>query len=108
VNIGYFTNQPDSQSSKFDLIKEQFTNVNIKAITFNSENLKSTVESLFNKSNEYDIFIYSSIYLKYIAPYLSNLKQYLPKEHIDMYDIRAISEIGTFKNELVGLVNINK
>jgi len=45
------------------------------------------VGSLLNKKSEkYDIFLYYASYTKEYGPHLLNLEEWIPKEHINMYD----------------------
>ena len=107
MNIGIFSNNDDSLSSFLNAIKKQFPDVNGELIKYDASNFKSSVDSSFNLSKKYDIYFYDSYYIKYIAPYLSNLKEYLSNEHIDIYDSKLDNEMGIYKDKLIGLVNIN-
>jgi len=84
--------------------------VNVELLVFDKPtdsytNFKSLIVSLFKKSNNmYDIFYYDSLYSFIFGPYLLNLKDYLPKEFIEMYDAKIINETCTHQNSLVGLV----
>jgi len=70
---------------------------------------KTLVETLLKKSNSpYDIYIYESIHTSIYGSYLLNLNDYLPKEHIEMYNSKLIKEeFINEKDELVGLVMLN-
>ena len=82
---------------KFDVIKYEKP-------TDSYSYFKTLVESLLKKSTSpYDVYYYDSTYLNIYGPYLLNLSDYLPKEHIDMYKI--VKEACTYgENEVVGLV----
>ena len=82
-------------------------------------NFKSLVESSLKKSNninndknsnneihstKFDIYIYDSKYTNIYGPYLLDLKNNLPEEHIEMYNPKVVSEICTYKDKVVGLV----
>jgi len=81
-------------------------------------NFKSLVETSLKKSNNindknstneinnkiYDIYIYDNKYTKIYGPYLLDLKDNLPKEYIELYDSKIVSEVCTYKDKLVGLV----
>jgi len=88
--------------------------VNVELLIFDKPtdsytNFKSLIVSLFKKSNNtYDIFYYDSLYSFIFGPYLLNLKDYLPKEFIGMYDPKIINETCTNQDSIVGLpVNIS-
>jgi len=60
---------------------------------------------LLRKSNKYDLYFYNSIYTWSFEHHFLNLKELLPKDHVDMYtDID--SEMFSYNNKLVGLVVI--
>jgi len=68
---------------------------------------KSLVESLIKKPQRpYEIYFYESKFTNIYGKYLLNLNDYLPKDHIKMYDSRVLSEECTYKDKLVGIVNI--
>ena len=56
------------------------------------------------KNKKFDIYIYDNKYTNIYGPYLLNLKDYLPKEYIKMYDSKIVSELCTYKDKVVGLV----
>ncbi|KAL6628683.1 periplasmic binding protein-like II [Neocallimastix sp. 'constans'] len=57
---------------------------------------------LLRKSNKYDLYFYNSIYTWSFEHHFLNLKELLPKDHVDMYtDID--SEMFSYNNKLVGL-----
>ncbi|ORY31687.1 hypothetical protein LY90DRAFT_76374 [Neocallimastix californiae] len=65
------------------------------------------IESLLKKSSKYDLYFYDNAYTQTYGPYLLDLKQYLPKEHIDIYNSELLSQSCEYENKLVGLVNIS-
>jgi len=75
--------------------------------SFNS--FKLFIESSLKKSNNtFDIYFFDNRYTSTFGSDLLNLKEFLPKEHIEMYDSETIKETCTYyKNDsekLVGLV----
>eukprot|EP00833_Pecoramyces_ruminatium_P018892 jgi/Orpsp1_1/1192924/evm.model.d7180000096934.1 len=62
------------------------------------------IESLFiKKTNKYDLIYYDNAYTQKYGKYLLDLKKYLPKEHIEMYNEKIISESCIFEDKIVGL-----
>jgi len=99
VNILIFTINSNSQYVK--LIKDKFPDVNVATKTIvKGEDIKLSMDN-----KKYDIYLYESEYTNIIAPYLIDLNNILPKEHINLYDTKVVSELGTFKNELISLVS---
>jgi len=98
--------------------------LNMEMITFTNPsdsfaNFKSLVETSLKKSNnihynkssskeihstKYDIYIFDNRYTNIYGPYLLDLKENLPKEYIEMYDSKILSETSYYKDKLVGLV----
>jgi len=62
---------------------------------------------LQKKTKKYDIFFYYGTYTKRYGKYFINLEDWLPKEHIDMYDPQIISKSCLYNNKVVGLVKYN-
>ncbi|KAL6631525.1 periplasmic binding protein-like II, partial [Neocallimastix sp. 'constans'] len=58
---------------------------------------------LQKKTKKYDIFFYYGTYTKRYGKYFINLEDWLPKEHIDMYDPQIISKSCLYNNKVVGL-----
>ncbi|ORX81335.1 periplasmic binding protein-like II, partial [Anaeromyces robustus] len=58
---------------------------------------------LRKKSTKYDIYFYENIYTTKFEPHFINLKEWLPKEHIDMFTHVEKSESYFYNNKLVGL-----
>jgi len=115
VNINLFAYITDINDSITDFYFDFFKytegkNLNAKINPYfilykNSKNsLQSSIES--SLKNFYDIFIYDSVHLNVFDPYLLDLRNYLPKEHIEMYDSRIINETCIYKEKLIGLVKI--
>ncbi|ORX50629.1 periplasmic binding protein-like II [Piromyces finnis] len=62
------------------------------------------IEVLLKKyDNKYDIYFYENTYLQKYSPYLLDLSNYLPKDYIDMYDQKTISELCRYDNKLIGI-----
>ncbi|KAL6590477.1 periplasmic binding protein-like II [Neocallimastix californiae] len=78
-----------------------FSELNSTIITTDYE---STLDSLFQrKSNKYDLIFFDNIYIKRFGPYLLNLKNVLPKDHIDMYMEGVAKQTCMYNDKLVGL-----
>jgi len=103
VNIALISNDPNYSLPYLDEIKEKYPYVNTEIIPYDAANFESFIESLFNESKKYDIFIYEIINLKYIAQYMSDLKQSISDEYLDRYNSNLIKESCIYKNKLVGL-----
>jgi len=72
---------------------------------FSLNNENDRTQYLLNKKHsKYDIFFFDNMYTSQNAPYLLKLDQYLPKEHIDMYNKHILSQIGYHEGHLVALV----
>jgi len=72
------------------------------------EEYESVVESLLKKKNskkkkDIDIYFYDCAYTNKYGPYLINLHNILPKDHIDMYNPKILSETCLYEDYLVGL-----
>jgi len=69
----------------------------------------SMVETYLRKKDSkkkiviYDILFYDIVYSHRFGPYLLNLYDILPKDHIDMYHPKVIQESCNFKDKIVGL-----
>ncbi|OUM56508.1 hypothetical protein PIROE2DRAFT_18865 [Piromyces sp. E2] len=84
-----------------DLMIELHTNSNFTVLTSDFEQL---IISLFKKkSTKYDIIFYDHIYTTKFGSYLENLKNYLPKNHIEMYESRILKITSFYGDQLVGL-----
>ncbi|ORX83231.1 periplasmic binding protein-like II [Anaeromyces robustus] len=79
-------------------------NVHSTADLKNFESFAFSVESLLiKKSNKYDIYYYDNSYTQKYGPYLLDLKEYLPEEHIKMYNQEIVEKSCIYKDKLVGL-----
>ncbi|ORX52872.1 hypothetical protein BCR32DRAFT_288114 [Anaeromyces robustus] len=65
----------------------------------------SMIETVMKKTTnlKYHIYFYDNLYISKYGPYLLNIENYLPKEHIDMYDAKILNSVCKYKDELVGL-----
>jgi len=86
-------------------------NIKVKLILMTRSNSTDSLvnngamfESLLKKKNsKYDIFFYDGTFSHNYGPYLLNLNELLPKVHIDMYNKKILSQIGIYKDKIVGL-----
>jgi len=71
----------------------------------NQESFATAVDQLLKKkSNKYDLYYYDNAYTPQYGKYLLDLRKYLPKEYIDMYQPKLIEKTCEYENKLVGLV----
>ena len=71
------------------------------------DDLGSSIQALLSKkSTKYDIFFYDNIYAKRFSEHLVDLKEHLPKNHMDMYNHSVIQDICSYEGKWVGLVCI--
>lgn len=72
-------------------------------------NYGSIIEALLNKkSSKYDIYFYYASYTKKLGYFFENLTNWIPQNHIDMYDHGIINNSCKYEDTVVGLVNIYK
>ncbi|OUM58657.1 hypothetical protein PIROE2DRAFT_16014 [Piromyces sp. E2] len=68
------------------------------------DNYGTLIEALLKKNkNNYDIYFYESNCLSVYSSYFLDLKKYLSKELIELYDSKILSELCIYDNKLVGL-----
>jgi len=60
-------------------------------------------QTLKKKNNKYDIYYYDNGYTQKYGPYLLNLKKYLSKDHIGIYDPKILEMACEYDDALVGL-----
>jgi len=73
--------------------------------TVNKDFYSSTIDSLLSKkSHKYDVFIYDPLFTRRYAPYFIDLNDYIPKEHMDLYDTEETYNSGYYNGQCVGLV----
>ncbi|ORX79715.1 periplasmic binding protein-like II [Anaeromyces robustus] len=103
--------------SQYPLYVEEFNkyaknnniDIELKVIIYTPENSSvtdfgTTIEYLLKReSTKYDIIFYDNVYNAKYSPYFVNLKDFLPKQHIEMYSSGYIPEICKFKDKWVGL-----
>jgi len=92
--------------------------MNYENPTSSYEKFKLLVESSLKKSNnihnisneenatKFDLYFFDTRFTNLYGPYLLNLKDYIPKEFIEMYNSDIIEKTSFYNNELVGLVII--
>jgi len=96
-----------------DYAKEHNIDISIKIdiytplnSTTNTEDFGSEIEYLLKKKkNKYDIILYDTIYSPRYAPYFIDLKDYIPKEHIDLYSSTFANQTCTYQGKWFGLVS---
>ncbi|ORX78328.1 hypothetical protein BCR32DRAFT_247245 [Anaeromyces robustus] len=65
----------------------------------------TSIDALLNKkSTKYDIYFYFGTYTNTYGSNFADLRDYLPKEHIDLYDKNIIDNTCTYDKKLVGLM----
>jgi len=74
--------------------------------TSNIENYGTTIESLLvKKSEKYDIYFFYASYPKKYGEHFIDLREYLPKESIEIFDKSILlNQCSSYNNKLVGLV----
>jgi len=74
--------------------------------TSDIENYGTTIESLLEKkSTKYDIYFFYASYSKKYNDHFINLREYLPKESIEVFDESILQhQCTSYNNKLVGLV----
>ncbi|OUM65896.1 hypothetical protein PIROE2DRAFT_59740 [Piromyces sp. E2] len=90
-------------------IKNNNLDIKLKIILFTEANATTQskddgelLSSLFSReSTKYDIIFYDNVYTNKFAPYLVNLRDYLPKEHIELFEPGITPEICTYNNKLI-------
>eukprot|EP00833_Pecoramyces_ruminatium_P008379 jgi/Orpsp1_1/1182411/evm.model.c7180000081171.1 len=69
------------------------------------ENYSATIYSLLSKhSQKYDVYYFYSAYAKKYGEYFADIRKYLPKEHLDLFDQEILENTCTSKGDiLIGL-----
>jgi len=81
-----------------------FTSLTNHNTTSYVNNYGLVIDSLLQKkTNKYDLFFYYSAHSKKYGPYLENLDELLPREHIQMFDPEILSTSCIYDNKTVGL-----
>eukprot|EP00833_Pecoramyces_ruminatium_P004711 jgi/Orpsp1_1/1178743/evm.model.c7180000066564.2 len=91
--------------------KENNLNINLNLNFVSNVNLvngdveyESFLDTLFmKKSKKYDIIFFDNIYRAKFGSYMLDLKNLLPKEHIDMYMEGIANQTCIFNNRIIGL-----
>jgi len=108
ATFNYYIDSFNEYSKKNNLnIKVKLNLLSNSNTTFFMNNLGYMVESLLKKKkSKYDIFFYDNTFTSSYGPYLLDMSKYLEKDHIDMYNKQILSQIGYYKDKLVGLVRL--
>ncbi|ORX64397.1 periplasmic binding protein-like II [Anaeromyces robustus] len=82
---------------------------NLENSTLFASDYSGTIQYLLNKkSTKYDVIFYDVMYSPRFASYFIDLKDYLPKDHIDIYSKGIAPNICTYNGKWVGLpIRIN-
>jgi len=70
------------------------------------ENFKLVAETSLKKTNnhkKYDMYFYDNKYTNIYGPYLLDLKNLVPKEHVDIFNPDIIRDSCVYKDKLIGL-----
>jgi len=106
----YLTDKFNQYAKKNNLDVELImTTYTIDNCTILVEDYGSILEHLLKKqSTKYDIIMYDNMYSPRFSPYFEDLRDWLPKEHIEMYASGVASQTCTFGEKWVGLVSIRE
>jgi len=86
-------------------IQAELNLMTINTVSNSLGNSYLMIEQLLKKkNNKYDIYFYDVSYGNQYSPYLIDLKEVLPEEHINMYNKYILTEICTNNDKLIGLV----
>jgi len=67
----------------------------------------TAMELLLNKKSlKYDLYFYDSVYSAKFGKHFTNLYEYLPREHINMYNSNIISNSCIYNSHLIGLIHM--
>jgi len=67
------------------------------------------LDTLLNrKSVKYDMYIFDPILVKKLSSHFLDLKEWLPNEYIDLYNLNDVWKISVYDNKWVGLVSKKK
>eukprot|EP00833_Pecoramyces_ruminatium_P008346 jgi/Orpsp1_1/1182378/evm.model.c7180000081039.1 len=85
-------------------IRAKLNLITNKNFTITFENSTEMIESLLKKrNNKYDIYFYDNMDSNKLCSYLLDLSDKLPKDHIEMYNKRIVSDICKCGDKIVGL-----
>jgi len=102
--INDFNNYALSNNLNVTISLNLFTPANS---TKNTGDFCSVIDQyLQKKSNKYDIYFYDNIYTSRFEPHFLDLNELLPKNHTELFTEAQTSESYSYKNKLIGLVNI--
>lgn len=96
-----------------DYAKEHNLDATIKTTTYTIANCSSEVDDygsilehlLKKKSQKYDLIVFDNMYSPRYAPYLEDLSEWLPKDHMDMYTSGIANKTCTAGGKFVALVS---
>jgi len=101
--VNDFNEYAEEQNLNVTLTVTIFTEADLK----NFEAFANAVETLLaKKSRKYDLYYYDNAYTVKYGPHLLDLKRYLSKDQISMYNRNIIEMSCIYEDKLVGLVNI--
>jgi len=105
VTFNYYVDSFNKYSKENNLnIKINIETISELNSTYTYDNMSLYVgELLKKKKSRYDIFFLDNNYTSLHGPYLLDIGKYLPKEHVDMYNKKILSQIGIYKGKLVAL-----
>jgi len=119
LNAITFTYYEDGNSYHRSLIngfneysKEKGLGINVDLIVLTPDNSTSDIESygttieslLVKKSEKYDLYFFYASYTKKYAKHFIDLREYLPKESIEVFDQSVLQhQCTSYNDELVGL-----
>jgi len=117
--LGFVLDTYDILNDAFDMMIENFNNYanetnlditlrKVSLVTINGQDgyndYDSTLTFLTRKNNKYDLFAYDINYLKIFSPYLLDLNEFFPKDHLDLYSSENNKRITFYNNKRLGLV----
>ncbi|ORX79048.1 periplasmic binding protein-like II [Anaeromyces robustus] len=76
-----------------------YTNLNLTT----NINDYAMVKTLLTKKKKFDLFFYDNAFTPKYGEYLLDLKEYLPKEHITLFDSKLISSSCLYDDKIIGL-----
>jgi len=91
--------------------KEKNLDIRAELVLLTPQNSTSSVDSygslidhlLQNKSRKYDIYFYYGGYTTKYGEHLADLKEYVPKDHLNLYNYDYLEYCNVYKDQLVGL-----
>ncbi|ORX80889.1 hypothetical protein BCR32DRAFT_280131 [Anaeromyces robustus] len=99
-------------TNKFnDYAKENNLDIDLKMVLFTDQNTTaqkdnffSSMDTLLNKkSQKYDLVVYDPLYIVEYEKHLLDLKEWLPQEHIQLYNSGNAPKISIHNNKWIGI-----